>query len=94
MDLAADLNPWSPAPLIAQAEIAEQAGESQRALALLARASERKPQDWTPHFLAARVLAGTDPGLAADELEEARRLNPQGRRILEAQSELDGGPSP
>ena len=71
LGLAADLNPWSPAPLIAEAEIAEQAGEGQRALALLARASERKPQDWTPHFLAARVLAESDPELAAEELEEA-----------------------
>lgn len=88
LGLAADLNPWSPAPLIAEAEIAEEAGESQRALALLARASERKPDDWTPHFLAARVLAPTDPGLAAEELAEAQALNPQGRRIIEAQAEL------
>jgi O-antigen ligase len=94
LGLAADLNPWSPAPLIAEAEIAEEAGESQRALALLARASERKPQDWTPHFLAARVLAESDPELAAGELEEARRLNPQGSRIIEAQAELEGQTAP
>jgi hypothetical protein len=93
LGLAADLNPWSPAPLIAEAELAEGAGEDQRALALLNEAEERKPIDWTSRYIAARILARTDPDAARRELAAAKELNPQGKRILEAEATLDEPPN-
>lgn len=89
LDRAADLNPWTPAPLVAEAQVALRTGDPNRALALLREASKRKPEDWTPHLIAAVTLIPIDADAARRELEEARRLNPQGRRIVEAEAELE-----
>jgi hypothetical protein len=94
LERAADLNPWSPAPLIKEGELAEAAGEPQRGLAALAEAQERKPEDWTAYYLEARILAQIDPAAARRALDEAERLNPQGQRILDAQAALDDAESP
>jgi Flp pilus assembly protein TadD len=89
LDRAADLNPWSPAPLLAEGEIAADAGDLERALAALREAEDRKPIDWTPHYIAAIALAPSDPAAARRELQEARRRNPLGEDILAAEAALD-----
>ena len=89
LDRAADLNPWSPAPLLAEGELATEAGDLPRALAALGEAEQRKPIDWTPHYLAALALAESDPAAARRQLAEARKLNPLGEEILAAEDALD-----
>lgn len=87
LERAADLNPWSDRPLIAEAVIAERAGEPQRALAALSAAQERTPTEWTLYFLEARVLEPIDPAAARRAIIRARELNPYGAELnrLEAQ---------
>ncbi|HEX2359772.1 MAG TPA: O-antigen ligase family protein [Solirubrobacterales bacterium] len=73
---AADLNPVSDRPLVAEAVIAEQAGDPQRALAALADAQARQPEEWTLYWIEARILAETDPARADAPLRMAQSLNP------------------
>lgn len=89
---AADLNPFGDRPLVAEAVIAEEAGEPQRALAALSEAQSRAPDEWTLYFLEARVLAGTDPAGADRALARARELNPTGAEIAALEEELQQGP--
>jgi len=88
---AADLNPLSDHPLLAEASIAESAGEPQQALAALSRAQERTPTEWTLYFLEARVLEGRDPAAARRAIRQARELNPHGTEIDRLEQRLSGG---
>ncbi|MGZ5357378.1 MAG: O-antigen ligase family protein [Solirubrobacterales bacterium] len=81
LDRAADLNPLSDRPLAAEAIIAEGAGDYERALAALARAQERKPDEWTLFYLEARIRARLDRDAALRALARARDLNPGGGEI-------------
>ena len=89
---AADLNPLNPRPLVTEAVIAEAAGDSDRALAALAEAQERVPEEWTVHYLEARVAAATEPSRAASALARAEELNPEGAEIDQLQAELGQAP--
>jgi O-Antigen ligase len=88
LEQAADLNPFSDAPLAAEAVIAEEAGDRQRALAALDRAERRVPDEWTLYYLEARILAPIDPPGARRALERAQALNPRGPEIPELAEEL------
>jgi O-antigen ligase len=92
LELAADLNPLSSRPLAAEAVIAEEAGESQRALGALSRAQQRHPDEWTLYFLEAGILEEIDRGGARRAIERARELNPQGPELDELEGRLTGGP--
>jgi hypothetical protein len=89
LNSAADLNPLSDRPLVTEAVIAEAAGEPQRALAALSEAQQRVPDEWTLYYLEARVLAGFDPAGAADALDRAQELNPQGAEIEALRAEVE-----
>jgi hypothetical protein len=93
LDRAADLNPLSDRPPVAEAVIAESVGDRQRALGALAEAEDRRPQDWTIPYLEARVLAPIDPAGARAALERADALNPLGPQIDALQGEIDRFPS-
>jgi hypothetical protein len=87
---AADLNPLADRPLTAEAVIAEQVGEPQRALRALAEAQRREPDEWTLYLLEARLLAPIDPAGAARAIATARELNPKGTEIDELEQDLQG----
>jgi hypothetical protein len=76
LDRAADLNPLSSFPLIGEAVIAEQAGDTQRALEALGRAEGRNPEDWQPYLIEARIEAQAEPAAARQAAERALHLNP------------------
>jgi O-Antigen ligase len=86
---ASQLNPTSFQPLLAEAVIAETAGDRQRALAALDRAERRAPDEWTLYYVEARVVAPVDPAGAARALAEAKALNPRGAEIDELAAQLD-----
>ena len=88
LERAADLNPLSDRPLAADAVIAEEAGEPQRALGALSRAQERVPDEWTLYYLEARILGAIDPASAARPLARARELNPFGPEVEQLEKEL------
>jgi O-Antigen ligase len=88
LEKAADLNPLSDRPLAAEAVIAEDAGDRQRALAALDEAEKRVPEEWTLYYLEARVLAPIDPAGARRALGEAQALNPRGEEVVELAEEL------
>jgi Flp pilus assembly protein TadD len=90
LDDAADLNPLADRPLAAEAVIAEQNGDTQRALGALAEAKRREPEEWTIYFLEARLLAPIDPASSARSLAKARELNPKGTEIDDLERELQG----
>ena len=87
---AADLNPLADRPLAAEAVIAEQAGDPQRALRALAEAQRRQPDEWTLYYLEARLLGPIDAASSARALAEARELNPEGTEIDQLEQELQG----
>ena len=93
LDRAADLNPLSDRPLAAEAIIAEGAGDYERALAALARAQERKPDEWTLYYLEARIRARLDRDAALRALARARELNPAGDEIDLLEQKLEQAPS-
>jgi hypothetical protein len=85
---AADLNPWSVRPLVAEAVIAESEGDRQRALGALHQAQDRQPDEWTLYYLEARVLAPLDPAGALRALGHAAELNPRGVEIPALQQQI------
>ena len=89
LERAADLNPFSDRPLAAEAVIAEEAGEPQRALAALAEAQERQPDEWTLYYLEARVLGRDRPGRRrAGARREPASSTRDGAEIAELEQEL------
>ena len=73
---AADLDPLTSFPLIGEAIVARDAGETKRALDALHEAQERTPDDWQPYFLEAQILEQSDPARARAALARAQELNP------------------
>ncbi len=94
LDNAAGLNPLADRPLTAEAVIAEQSGDPQRALRALDEAQEREPDEWTLYLLEARVLAPIDAAGSARAIAKARELNPQGEEIDELERRLQGDSAP
>ena len=86
LSAARSLNPFGVRPLLLEAEVARLSGEQERSLAALRDAVGREPENWAPHYLIGRLLAGSARGTAARkaavaELRIARRLNPAGSEI-------------
>jgi hypothetical protein len=73
---AADLDPLTSFPLIGEAIVARDAGDTKRALDALHEAQERTPDDWQPYFLEAQILEQSDPARARAALARAQELNP------------------
>ena len=90
LDKAAALNPLSDRALAAEAVIADDAGDLERALTALAEAQERQPEEWTLYYLQAQVLASSDPARARRTLQRARELNPRGMEIAALEDSLAG----
>jgi hypothetical protein len=93
---AADLNPFADSPLLVEAQIARETGDTQRAVTALAEAERREPDDWQSYYLGARALQAEDPQAALTALEQAEALNPTSediaalKKTLERRTE-DGG---
>jgi len=85
---AADLNPFANTPLLVEAEIARSTDNSERALAALAEAQSRAPDDWRKYMLAAQTLERIDPAAASRQAEIARSLNPSSREVRGLQRRL------
>jgi tetratricopeptide (TPR) repeat protein len=78
LERAADLNPLSDEPLVAQGVIEQRLGRPRRALAPLRGAIERRPGNWFSHLeLGLAESAVGHPRLAMASLKEAARLNPR-----------------
>jgi tetratricopeptide (TPR) repeat protein len=78
LDRAADLNPLSPAPLLAKNVLLRRQGKTAEAMAALVEAAEREPGNWFIPFERA-LLAARDkrwPEAIAD-LRRAKALNPR-----------------
>jgi tetratricopeptide (TPR) repeat protein len=78
---ASRLEPWSPAPHLQLAVIAQSLGRYQRSIAEYSRAAELEPENWQPPYL--KAIAEFERGnivSAADEAEAAFRLNPRSER--------------
>ena len=90
LSTAADLNPFADAPLLVEAQIAKESGDTPRALAALEEAERREPDDWQGYYLGAQTLRTEDPAGALEQLDQAEALNPSSddiaalREILEA----------
>jgi tetratricopeptide (TPR) repeat protein len=73
---AADLNPLTSFPLIGEAFIAQEEGDTRRALSALDEAESRNPDDWEAYYTEAQLLKQSDPARAKAALARARQLNP------------------
>lgn len=88
LDRAADLNPLSDEPLLAEGAIAREAGDRERAIDAFRAAGEREPEQWAAHYFLGLLLTPEDPAAAREELATARRLNPRGEGVRRAQLRL------
>jgi tetratricopeptide (TPR) repeat protein len=78
LERAADLNPLSDEPLVAQGVIQQRLGRPGRALAPLRQAVERRPGNWFSHLELGLAESETGhPRAALANLREATRLNPR-----------------
>ena len=89
---AADLNPFSEQPAIAEATLAAQAGDRVRERRALRQALSRNRADWYGYFMLG-IVAGREghPALARSELERAHRLSPMDLVVIYAQRRLKIG---
>jgi Flp pilus assembly protein TadD len=75
---ARDLEPWAASPRIQLALVLEDAGRLDGAAVEMRAAGERDPENWRPHYLRGRILAGLGEARAAEQsIELARSLNPR-----------------
>jgi hypothetical protein len=88
---AADLDPLSAEPLLAEAAIRSRLGERGAALASLREAVDREPRNYAARLLIAAELAGSDPAAARDAIRRARELNPRDRTVRALSRRLAGG---
>jgi hypothetical protein len=88
LDRAANLNPFADEPLQAEAAIAREAGDRERAVEAFREAIERTPDDWASHYLLGRLLERDDPEGAERELAIAVALNPRSEMVSGALSAL------
>jgi O-antigen ligase len=92
LDRAADLDPLSSTPLIAEAVIAERLGDRPRALDAVAGAERRNPDDWQAYFVEARVASADDPARARVASGRALQLNPQDPGVQQQAEQLGLAP--
>lgn len=85
---AADLNPWSSRPLAAEATLANDVGDRNRALRAIDDGLDRTPQEWILYYERARALADTDPAGARAALQRAEELDRGGPEIDRLAMEL------
>jgi tetratricopeptide (TPR) repeat protein len=88
LDRAADLNPFAHEPLQAEAAIAREAGDRERAVRAFREAIERTPDEWASHYLLGQLLERDDPDRAERELAIAAELNPRSEAVRGALSEV------
>jgi O-antigen ligase len=87
---ASRLEPWSPAPHLQLATIAQSLGFYERSIAEYSRAAELEPENWQPPFL--RSVAEFERGrlnAAARDLDIAFELNPRSRQLADWRIVLD-----
>ncbi|MBJ7328679.1 MAG: O-antigen ligase family protein [Solirubrobacteraceae bacterium] len=90
-DDAADAQPWSPAPYVQRALIAERAGRFGAAVIELRRAQSRSPQDWRVPLVLARVEARRGNASAAlAAYRRAKELRPRSRFFATSMSGTSG----
>jgi tetratricopeptide (TPR) repeat protein len=78
LDRAADLNPLSDEPLVAEGVIEQRLGRPAQAVSPLREAIDRRPGNWFSHLELGLALAETGhPRAALESLREASRLNPR-----------------
>ncbi len=88
---AAELNPLEVESLDAKASLQGGRGETEAALATLAEARDRAPEDFLAQYLTARELAATRPIAARAALRRARDLNPLAAEVKELDHQLSKG---
>lgn len=90
--IAAQLNPFSEQPALAEASLAESGDQPARERRAFERAVQRNPSDWYAHFMLG-IVAGADhrPTAARAELAQARRLSPKDNLVYYAQKRLQIG---
>jgi O-Antigen ligase len=91
LDRAHSLDPFDDMPLLAEASIAEAAGDHERSLSALREAAEKRPEEWATHYLLAKGLMQSNPRLARNEIRVALELNPLGvdARALARRLQID-----
>jgi hypothetical protein len=89
---AADLNPFSEQPAIAEATLAGQAGDRPLERRALLQALRRNRADWYVYFMLG-IVAGREghPALSRAELGRAHRLSPMDLVVVYAQRRLEIG---
>lgn len=89
LETAADLNPLSEQPALAEATLAANAANRERERHALQQALRRNPHDWYGYFMLG-IVAGQEhhPGLAKRQLARAHRLSPKDLLIVYAQRRL------
>jgi tetratricopeptide (TPR) repeat protein len=93
LDRAHTLNPLNNLPLLAEASIANAAGDRDRALAALQEAEDLRPEEWATHYLIAQLHAKDDPALAREQIRIALELNPLDRTIAALADKLGVRPA-
>jgi hypothetical protein len=91
LDRAQTLNPLSDVPLLAEAVIARESGDPERAVAALREAIAERPEEWGAHYLLAELLRDSDPEVARNEARVALELNPLSGRVRGLVRELGLG---
>ena len=77
-DTARSIEPWAATPYIQLGLLAESQGDYATAAERLTQAIEREEDNWQLYYLRARVeRAAGEASAAAEDLAEARRLNPE-----------------
>ena len=92
LETAANLNPLSEEPALAEATLAANGGDRERERGALLRALRRNPFDSYAYFMLG-IVAGREhrPALARVELARAHRLSPRDLVIVYAQRRLQRG---
>jgi hypothetical protein len=93
LDRAQSLNRLNDLPLLAEASIANAAGDRDRALAALLGAEDLRPEEWATHYLLAELSAPDDPARAREQIRIALQLNPLDRTIAALADELGVRPA-
>ncbi len=89
LERAADLNPLSEDPYLAEGLIAKAARDRRRAIAAFRDALSRTPDDWTPHYYLALLAERRNPRAALREIRAAARLAPHEPPIAIARRRIE-----
>jgi hypothetical protein len=88
-DRARSANPLAVEPYLEEGLIAHLAGQRQHSIDAFTQAADKRPEEWASSYFLARLYRTTAPRLAARELAQARRLNPNEPAIAKLQHRLD-----